>query len=350
MILLDDEDEDPSRLDLFNSILETSTSKFVGWVLMSVNSIGSNGVQQHFHTTFANYYLGLSRLGITINSKYGYGVPLTTFDNIRKSELAYSRRTAREKLLRPHVLWYDNFSKFRSHSIPTIRKDVFSECLWTGVTINEYTGPDVDTSLKYNGNNELINAMPSDVFEFKDKVHKQIFDAHGKDTEQFEDSFVYRYRVNNIPMKIDGKRFPHMDMIMNSAKNTAKFIHPYKLIKENIGSNEGLLNIMFELQTDHNMESDYKGPLQYINLNVDENIYYRILKVYIYIYTCIHIYIYLYFATLSLLLYLLQCMCMRTLYTYIYTYTYICMYMYIIHSVVFNIVNTYLCDYLSIFI
>jgi hypothetical protein len=51
-----------------------------------------------------------------------------------------------------------------------------------------------------------------------------------------------------------------------------------ELIKINIGSNEGLLTIMRQLYDDHGMSSDDTCP-DYKIINVDENIYWRIIKV-----------------------------------------------------------------------
>ena len=254
----------------------------MGWVLTSINSLGNNGNNQQFYISFANHYLGLSRLGICINNRYGFGVPLTAFDNMRQAHLLRAIETAKSKLNQPNVMWFDNFSKFRAHSIPTIQKDIFSECLWTGITINEYVGPPVDCKVQFDDDNQIVDAMPSDLFCCKDVVHSRIMATHDQGLTQFNESLVNTYEVNNIPMKIDGKRFPEMKAAMESTKNSTSHIHPFKLVKKNIGSNVGLLNILFELQTEYNLDSERNPPTKYLVLNLDENIYYRVLKVHQY--------------------------------------------------------------------
>jgi hypothetical protein len=272
---------DSNLTDLWKSIVDNCAVKFVGWILFSVMSVGSNGNTQSFYLTFVNHYLGLSRLGIDINSKYGYGVPLTSFDNMRAEQLNKCREEAKTKLSGPCVLWYDNFSKHRSHSVPTIYKSTFSECLWTGVTVNEYTGPQVDMGLKHNDDdNSLVHAMPDDLFQCKTIVQQNIEIEYGKGPSFFDDSMVAQYEVNNIPLKIDVKRFPEMAGVMDSPKNSTAYIHPMKLIKKNIGSNVGLISILHDIQSENNMDSNIgTGPDKYIVLNLDENIYWRVLKV-----------------------------------------------------------------------
>lgn len=61
-----------------------NAESFVGWILFHVTSIGSNGRRQMFYITFMAQYFGLSREGIDILSKYGYGVTLDMYDSIRR--------------------------------------------------------------------------------------------------------------------------------------------------------------------------------------------------------------------------------------------------------------------------
>ena len=279
--ILSSNQHDESELStLFESIISTCSTRFIGWILISINGYGTNGGLQIFYLTFLDHYFGLSRQGININSRYGFGVPLTAFDNRRKIELSKSLEQTESKMDGPHVLWYDNFSKFRAHSIPTVKKNVFSECLWTGVSVNEHPDPDLDMKLRFDADNNLIHAMPSDIFECKHDVHTGIMTIYAEGSRYFEQSIVNRYKVNNVPLKIDVQRFPEMKDVMNSSKNTTKYVHPYKLINKNIGSNVGLISILRDLQLDHDMNPVAgDGPDKYMVLNLDENIYWRVLKV-----------------------------------------------------------------------
>lgn len=268
------------QIDLWKQIYEGCSTRFVGWILFSTNSIGSNGSLQPFYLTLLNYYFGLSRSGITINSKYGMGVPLSTFDKIRKEKLEEAKQQTRLRLQGNHVLWYDNFSKFRKHTVPTIRKDVFSQCLWTGVTVNSYQGPYVNPNIRYDRQNKIIPAMPDDIFVYKDSVTKGIMTLYDEGSDFFNCSLVKKFEVNNIPLKIDTAKYPAMGSTINSEANTLKHIHPWKLIEKNIGSNNGLISILRDLQIEHGMNEDgCRQPSKYIVMNVDENIYERILKV-----------------------------------------------------------------------
>ena len=153
------------KVSMFNDIVEKCSSHFSGWILFHVNSIGSVGRKQMFYITFVNHYCGLSRDGIEMNSAIGYGVTLGMYDRERKRhEELSSERTRAVINSSTYVQWWDNFSKFCRKSVPTIAKDVFGSCLWTGVTVNAYTGPPVDNTVRKDAAGEVIPAMPDNLF------------------------------------------------------------------------------------------------------------------------------------------------------------------------------------------
>jgi hypothetical protein len=58
-------------------------------------NIGNKGKMQMFYITFCAHFFGLSRQGIDLMSKYGYGVTMDMFDDIRKKYIARSVATSR---------------------------------------------------------------------------------------------------------------------------------------------------------------------------------------------------------------------------------------------------------------
>jgi len=70
-------------------------TRFIGWVLLHVMNIGNKGKMQMFYITFCAHFFGLSRQGIDLMSKYGYGVTMEMFDDIRKNYVARSVATSR---------------------------------------------------------------------------------------------------------------------------------------------------------------------------------------------------------------------------------------------------------------
>ena len=262
---------------IFEDILEQCITHFIGWVLFHVASIGTNGRRQMFYITFMNRFYGLSRDGIDINHNFGYGVSLSMYDTMKARHEYESTCNIQRKSLLSAIYWWDNFSKFSAHSIPTAIKGSYASCLWTGVTLNEYTGPEVDVSVKYM-NNEVVTAMPNDMFVYASSVKEYIISLYDQGDTYLSNSLVHKYGVNDVPLMIDVNEFPQFGPIMVNDKNNTKKIHPFKLIKQNIGSNRGLLSILRSIHDDHKMDM-YRICSRYVPLNVDENIYYRILKV-----------------------------------------------------------------------
>ena len=85
----------PMPTDLQDYFQQLCGSHFCGWLLNHMMNIGSNGRRQMFYITFILHYFGLSREGINILSKYGYGVTLDMFDDLRRSYRAGSTEMTR---------------------------------------------------------------------------------------------------------------------------------------------------------------------------------------------------------------------------------------------------------------
>ena len=65
-------------------LLNMATSSFVGHLIQTLGSLGTNGRRQLFYHTLACNYFGLSREGIFFLSQYGYTCSLDHFDDLRK--------------------------------------------------------------------------------------------------------------------------------------------------------------------------------------------------------------------------------------------------------------------------
>ena len=130
-----------TKSSMFVDILKKCSSHFSGWLLFHINSVGTLGRKQMFYITFVDHYFGLSRDGIELNSAIGYGVTLGMYDRERKRHEQVSKDTTVAVIQSgQYSEWWDNFSKFMARQIPTIKKDIFSSCLWTGVLIVQSNG------------------------------------------------------------------------------------------------------------------------------------------------------------------------------------------------------------------
>ena len=177
------------------------------------------------------------------------------------------------------MLWVDNFSKFLSRTVPTLSKDIFSTCLWTGSCMFPTSLPRGTDGVKKDRTGRVAPAMPKDLFTHQDDVIKTVTYMGQHSRDYFNTSFVRKYAVNNIPPKLDVRKFPELKENFNYSTYRVRDLKPKELIEENIGSNRGLLSILRKLYDEHKMDND--ECKRYITINADENIYYRILKVYI---------------------------------------------------------------------
>ena len=68
-----------------------------------------------------------------------------------------------------------------------------------------------------------------------------------------------------------------MKDVVEHKKNSTHNVHPLKLFKRNIGSNDGLVAVLADVCKTYGMVDG--SCSEYVILNVDENIYWRVLKV-----------------------------------------------------------------------
>ena len=201
---------------------------------------------------------------------------------------AHTRRRLEEG---PHILWIDNFSKFMSRSVPSISKDIFASCLWTGVSVYTSNDPDISDKIRYNDGN-MIKAMPDNILDNARVVMDTLDYILEQPRNYYDTSLVKQYSVNTIPPKIDPNLYPEVKEDMEKSPHTLDTVKPKELLSENIGSNRGLLTILKKFYDDNGMGDGTCD--RYITFNVDENIYFRILKVQLQIYIYIHIYTYMF--------------------------------------------------------
>lgn len=183
--------------------------------------------------------------------------------------------------LGPHFVWIDNFSKTMSRSVPTLSKGVYSSMLWTGVCLFAHPDTTINDSVRLDAIGEVIPAMPDNLLNGRDVVTKGVYGILREGAKYLDVSLVNKYTIRHVPPKIDVKLFPEMTAIVNNPVNTLAYVYPAKLIEENVGSNRGLVSIIRGMYEEWKMDTD--ECKRYKSLNLDENIYWRVLKVYLFV-------------------------------------------------------------------
>ena len=189
---------------------------------------------------------------------------------------------------RPHYLWIDNFSKFLRKSVPTASSGVYATCNWTGAAVFETNDDSLDDHVRRYFNDTIIAAMPDNILECNADVRAKLKEIMLEGRNYYDVSYVKHDGVNNVPPKINTRTWPNLKDRIECKENSMNAIYPQKLIDINIGSNAGLCTIMRQLYDQYNMH-DTTVCERYLNLNVDENIYWRVMKVSICIYVHTHI-------------------------------------------------------------
>lgn len=184
----------------------------------------------------------------------------------------------RHVLQQAYVLWIDNYSKILRRSIPTAQQDLYKNCLWTG-TAAFFSSNDrvLDLSIAYAVDGSVVRAMPLDITTQKDSVKAGVMHVLSACRYYYDSSLVKKYDIRSVPVKIDTKVYPETKAVVDHPRNTLKYVHPIELVEVNVGGNTGLVYMLRQLLEKNGM-LDGSCP-RYMILNVDENIFWRTLKV-----------------------------------------------------------------------
>jgi hypothetical protein len=136
--------------------------------------------------------------------------------------------------------------------------------------------PTITDVLRRDNMGRVICAMPDNLF---DRVANVVEAASSLQPQRsyLDQSTVHKFGVRNVPPKVDTKLWPDLDAVINSPLNRMNHLQPERLIDENICGNEGLLSIVREIYDKNGMADG--SAQRYTSLNVDENIFIRIIKV-----------------------------------------------------------------------
>ena len=118
--------------------------------------------------------------------------------------------------------------------------------------------------------------MPSNLLQHRPSVETTLRNVLRFGNEYYDQSLVCKFDVRNIPLKIDTSEYPDVADDVNSF--SMKNVRPLKLLDMNVGSNRGLICVLKHLMEVHGIDNP-SSCNRYVNVNVDENIYWRILKV-----------------------------------------------------------------------
>ena len=192
----------------------------------------------------------------------------------------------RQALQQPHFLWIDNFSKFIARSIPTADKGIFSQCLWTGVSLfalPDGVGEEVSDNVQVKDNGRIVSAMPRDILQCQGGVVAAVHHVLSLGPKYSQNSAVYKYDVRSIPLKVDTNKFHEVSEVVNSYN--MRCVRAVDLLEHNIGSNRGLLAVLDGICREKNIHGDEQCT-KYTTFNVDENIFWRVLKVIVFYLCC----------------------------------------------------------------
>jgi hypothetical protein len=187
------------------------------------------------------------------------------------------------------VVNFDNYCNDIAAYLPTSATGAYHACYWTGVTLKRMTNPTIDLSVVKQGR-EVVPAMPDSLFEnslwTKLITYMREVDEHG--SRYLVSAAVTTLRINSFPpkpsvkdlqdMEIDSEDMEELkELLSEESVDGLSNVFPKSLLDFNVGSNDGLMDVLMEVSKDN--QSGSALATRYQIYLTDCNIHHRINKV-----------------------------------------------------------------------
>ena len=148
---------DDTALDNFDQrhTIEQSINGFVGWLLLHIASIGTNGRRQLFYITFLSRYYGLSRSGVDTMHRMGYGLSMTMMDDMTEKYHLQSLQSTRYVFGPECYICHHHNQRIPTNpsTVPYFSPHSYmythTACLCTGLTLSLSLSPGPPTPLSH---------------------------------------------------------------------------------------------------------------------------------------------------------------------------------------------------------
>lgn len=175
-----------------------------------------------------------------------------------------------------YVKWVDNFSKVYASGFIDISRAAYVSCLWSVCALKCAATPVPFTLRLIHG----ARSMPDDLFEV-DRVsafaERAVKEYEAMDSSYWLQSHATKFNVTHVPVRVCPSRCDNprvLGRITDRGVSLDNLI-PHSIIPTNIGSNDGLAQIMLGIQAAYQ-----DGSMENAQLHVaDCNIFSRMLKV-----------------------------------------------------------------------
>lgn len=189
----------------------------------------------------------------------------------------------------------DNYNAKWRMKMHNINKDNFVMANWTGIAVREYTGPELDMTIRRK-EGICIPAQADDIFKHIPAVKNLILQntevSNSNFTEKrriiagmvnfpflYDSSLLHVWGVDRLPLKPQAGNVnippKYNDAIIQAPDTLANF-YPKGVFPHNIGSNEGFIAMLKKYFDEFIKENQTE---KYHVITVDENIYKRAMRV-----------------------------------------------------------------------
>jgi len=200
---------------------------------------------------------------------------------------------------RDHVLWVDNYSKVMYMNRPNVDVGYYHDHQWMGSGMSIINkGGQLRNVINLNGHGQPTKpAMPPQLFSDNNiALLLHGLDAFGVNDPNpllYHNSLVRRYKVATVPIRLVADNLPTQNLRDRHQQHYTSLqdFQPCSIRDINIGSNQGVAQVMSEMETKINDEVR-SGIHRYHFMATDVNIFSRTIKVPFYVANFPFVYIY----------------------------------------------------------
>ena len=261
---------------LLDKIWESHKLRWYGWLLKGLKDISNYNTKQLFWITLAAKSKGLSNTGQDALAKIGFTLQSKVFSNLEAIHLDGQVVLVKQKLQTdPHVWWVDNFNRTYGQTFYKLSAGPMKVLNWTGWAYHAL--PDYTREL-LNLTNQTILPARFQTYKFRNLLKSLLDDltTHQKTLKWvFTESFCETHQIYNVSLKPYriGPKVTEEDLKqLGQHKDGLHNFVPVQMLEHNIGSEEGLGNVLKALFQTYQFDSADRYSL----CKVDVNIFWRL--------------------------------------------------------------------------
>jgi hypothetical protein len=276
---------------LLSKIWSAHKLSWMGWLVKGLKDISNKNNKQLFWLTLVLNNKGLSNSGQALASKLNFCLHPKCFQRLMAEETEREHTNNVHHLQNTsHVWWIDNYNKTYGQQFYKLNKGPQVVLNWTGFAVSLAEKFPKQLLLKPPARSILKPLLPTELYtndnqRFLQQLVQTTTEENTQLASVLQTSFCHTHNITNIPLRplTTGPLVSREDLQrLDRHEAGLKHFVPLQLLKENVGSNTGLAQVLVHLRSFYDLNNSKHFSVG----KVDINIYWRLNLVHAHLSAC----------------------------------------------------------------